>query len=496
MIGFIKNIIRILKRSNVMSYIFENIKVKNIEDKINLKRTATSDGKNNLPRPNSETFSNCENEALIYADELRNIQISKAVNYLNSIKDKIINSTAKLGQKNFYIDNFKNRVEQTLTVANGRLSNLKNSYLTHDKEVNNFKLDNDLSREPKSLSLMNILIGLAIIMVLFVVELQVNGNLLAPAMASGKKEGLAVAAAVAALNVFVSFVVGYYALKNLHHVKSLRKIISKISLSIYLIFIFYLNWSLGAYRAVHEETGANLKDLIMGNADTTVISGNPSAPWTVDLTFTSLILVFIGIGFAIASLIDGYLFDDPYPGYGNVGKLRNENKKEINRIREHLPTEINSIFKNEIRSTGEKRDNIISTTLRKDWVPNITHLENTFEGYRRYANQLDEAIDHTIGEYRSINGMYRSDSEPKYWKDEKGNMKTRYYELAENKKNPNSVFKDFEVLYLNKNQIEKQIEEYQNKIQSESNEYINKINLYNEEINKKIDSLREKYEIK
>ena len=75
-------------------------------------------------------------------------------------------------------------------------------------------------------------------------------------------------------------------------------------------------------------------------------------------------------------------------------------------------------------------------------------------------------------------------------------MKTRYYELAENKKNPNSVFKDFEVLYLNKNQIEKQIEEYQNKIQSESNEYINKINLYNEEINKKIDSLREKYEIK
>ena len=60
-----------------------------------------------------------------------------------------------------------------------------------------------------------------------------------------------------------------------------------------MIFIFYLNWSLGAYRAVHEETGANLKDLIMGNADTTVISGNPSAPWTVDLTFTSLILVFI-----------------------------------------------------------------------------------------------------------------------------------------------------------------------------------------------------------
>ena len=48
-----------------MTYDFENVKVKQIEDKINLIETATNDGKNNLPRSNSETFSNCENEAII-----------------------------------------------------------------------------------------------------------------------------------------------------------------------------------------------------------------------------------------------------------------------------------------------------------------------------------------------------------------------------------------------------------------------------------------------
>ena len=491
MIGFIRKLFNLVNNM----FKFEDVKVKVIEDKINLQNSATTDGKNNLPRSNSETFSTCENEALIFANELRNKQISKAVTYLNTIKDKIIDSTAKLGQKNFYIDNFKNRVEQSLTTAEGRLSNLKNSYLTHDREVRNFKLENNLDREPKSLTLMNVIIGLAVIGVLFVVELQVNGNLLAPAMASGKKEGLAIAASVAALNVFISFVVGYYALKNLHHVKSFKRIISKIGLSLYLIFIFYLNWALGAYRAVHEETGANLKDLIMGNAEATAISGNPAAPWTVDLTFTSLILVFIGIGFAIASLIDGYLFDDSYPGFGNVGKARNEDKKEINRIREHLATEIITIFKNEIKKTGEKRDTIISNTLRKEWVPNITYLENTFQDYRRFASQLSEAIDHTLTEYRAINGMYRTDPEPNYWKDEKGKMKIRCYDLSEEKSNPKIVFKDFEVLYLDKDQIEKKIEVYQNKIQSESNEYINKINSYNDEINKNVESLREKYVI-
>ena len=52
----INKIKRIFKKNN-MSYDFENIKVKALEDKISLKENATSDGKNNIPRSNSENFS-------------------------------------------------------------------------------------------------------------------------------------------------------------------------------------------------------------------------------------------------------------------------------------------------------------------------------------------------------------------------------------------------------------------------------------------------------
>ena len=480
-----------------MSYIFTNVNVRQIEDKINLKENATNDGKNNLPRSASETFSNCESEAIISADEFRNSQVSKAVDYLNSIKGKIIDSTAKLGQQHFYIDEFKNRIDQTLTTAEAKLSNLKSAYTTQNNEVRNFKLENKLNREPKSLTTFNIMIAMAVIAVLFYIELQVNANLLAPAMASGLKEGMAIAAAVAGLNVFVSFAVGFYALKNFHHIHSLRKNISKFGLSIYLIFITYLNWSLGAYRAIHEATGENLIDAIMGNNISTgsAIVGNPALPWSVDLTFTSLILVFVGIGFALASLIDGYLFNDPYPGYGSVGKDRNENQKEINRMREHLSSEITTLFKNEIQKTGESRDAIINNTLRNSWVPSVTSLENTFEGYRRFADQLSFALDHTIGEYRSFNSMFRTDPEPKYWRDENENIKTKFYELREEKVDPKIVFRDFAILYLDKDQIEKKIENYQNKIQDESNDYINKLNSYNEEVNKKIEDMRSRYDI-
>ena len=63
--------------------------------------------------------------------------------------------------------------------------------------------------------------------------------------------------------------------------------------------------------------------------------------------------------------------------------------------------------------------------------------------------------------------------------------------MSSDKINPEIVFKDYAVLYLNKDQIEKKIESYQNKIQDEANDFINKLNTYNDEINKKIGSIRE-----
>jgi hypothetical protein len=493
--NFLRNI-RNLFRGNKMSYDFNNVKVLQIEKKINLKDTATNDGKNNLPRSASETFSNCENEAIITADEFRNDQVSKAVDYLNSIKGKVIDSTAKLGQKNFYVDEFKNRIEQTLTAAEGKLSNLKSAYTTQNNEVRNFKLENKLNREPRSLTAMNILIGIGVIAILFTIETQVNATLLASAMGGGKGAGIAASGAVAGLNVFVSFAIGYYCLKNFHHVSRVRKLLSKIGLAIYLIFISYLNWMLGAFRATHDAGGASIADRVLGKVSANAVEvGNELMPWTVDLNFSSFVLIFVGIGFALASLIDGYLFDDPYPGFGSVGKDRNENHKEINRMREHLSSEITGLFKNEIRKTGEKRDAIINNTLRNDWVPSITALENTFEGYRRFSEELSFALDHTIGEYRTFNGMFRTDAEPKYWKDDNGKVKTKYYELREEKRDPEKVFRDFAVLYLNKDQIEKKIENYQNKIQDESNDFINKLNSYNEEVLKKIEDMRSRYDV-
>ena len=131
------------------------------------------------------------------------------------------------------------------------------------------------------------------------------------------------------------------------------------------------------------------------------------------------------------------------------------------------------------------------------WRKNVNDLEETFENYKRFARRIEFAIDHCCGEYRAINNQFRAATAelPKYWLDESGKMKNKYYELRPERKDPEQVFPGYNSLYLKKNEIEKNLESYQNKITEESNQYQAEVNSYREEVNKKVDSIISKYEV-
>ena len=132
---------------------------------------------------------------------------------------------------------------------------------------------------------------------------------------------------------------------------------------------------MGAFRANAEaikavkKFGASASD----TATQAVAEQGSALLWflgTVRFDVYPLILTFVGISFAIASLWDGYLFDDRYPGYGKVGKKRDENLKDIERVRRGLSTEVLSKFKKEIKDTSETRDKLISQNI-SDWMEHV-----------------------------------------------------------------------------------------------------------------------------
>jgi len=491
-----------IKRKNLMGYEFPLFKVAEIEKEINISKEAAQDGQNDIPRTESQTFSICENEAIAKCDALRQKEVSNAAKYLASIKDVIMNQAAELGKKHFFLNNLKANIEHTITEAKGKLSPLISSFKTEQRHVQNYKLEHKINREPHTLTPLNILISLGIIAFLFYFEMELNTRLLAPAMADGQLGGKAVASAVAILNVFVSFGAGYLLIKNIHHVRTLKRTIAQIGLFVYALFTIYLNGLMGAFRASAE---AKLKVKKFGkaaedsaNATVEVVTEQGSELlWflgTVEFGVYPIVLMFVGITFAVASLWDGYLFDDRYPGYGKVGKKRNEDIKEIERLRQALSSEVLLTFRKEIRNSSENRDKLIKINVT-EWSKNITNLENTFENYKRFATQLDDGIDHCIGEYRAINNKYRKSSEPKYWFDDNGKMRTRYYDLSSEKKDPEKVFPGYASLYLKKDEIDKELQVYQNKITEEANQYLGEVNAYQDEINKIVDDIRSKHEV-
>ena len=481
-------------RGNNMSFEFPLFQVAEIEKDINIAKEAAQDGKNDIPRSDSQTFSICENEAIAKCDELRQKEVSKAAQYLSSIKNTIINQTAELGKKHFFLDNIKASVKQTITEVKGRLAPLHDSFKTEQKHVKNYKLEHNINREPHTLTLISILISLGIIAFLFYFEMELNKNLLAPAMRTGGMGGQAVASAVAILNVFVSFGAGYLFIKNIHHIRSFKRRLAQIGLFIYTLFIIYINGVMGAFRANAEAIKA-VKKFGASASDTTtqaIVEQGNALLWflgTVRFDVYPLILTFVGITFAIASLWDGYLFDDRYPGYGKVGKKRDEDLKNIDRYLHAFPTEVLAKFKKEIKDTSETRDKLISFNVA-EWSKNVSCLENTFENYKRFSTQLDDGIDHCIGEYRAINNKFRKpSSEPKYWFDDNGKMRTRYYDLRPEKKDPEKVFPGYSSLYLKKDEIEQELEKYQNKITEEANQYLAALNTYQDEINKIVEEV-------
>ena len=146
-----------------MRFKFPMFKVKELEEEIKLKESALNDGKENLPKTSSENKSDCENEAVIKCGELRSKSIAAAVEFVETFKKKIINHEAELGKKHFFIESIKNRLENTLNTAKGSLSNLKDQFDIQDKEVKNFRLENNINRDPQSLTFTKIIMGIGLV---------------------------------------------------------------------------------------------------------------------------------------------------------------------------------------------------------------------------------------------------------------------------------------------------------------------------------------------
>ncbi len=380
-------------------------------------------GRREVPSSDEISLSEAEMDITDRINNSINTEILKAE---TSLKDKEtkINKLEEDIARNRFADMKSDLSTKLGIIFNNFENKLQNSYeewLLHRREYNTFKTDHRLTRPYNHKSLLRKTISLVLVAGIMIFEIFANSRFLSSALVGGANQAIVLSMSIAFINVFVSFLIGQSVARQLNHFKLNRKIIFGIVLSIYCLFAIWLNFSVGAYRALAESyvMSTTLSGNVLDPATVINFGAQAMQPWNEIsiLDPTAWSLVIMGITFAAIGIADGYQFDDVYPGYGKVGKKMTDDKETYLSTEQKAVNDANKEYDTIIKAAKdfEAADDIDRNT----WSNLINECEDIYRGYSKWINHVqDQVLQHCISHYRKSNKKWRKTPAPNYFNDE------------------------------------------------------------------------------
>ncbi len=297
--------------------VIPELKLSGIITVINPRENGANDGSRNYPETEAHQFSETENlivheaeEYLKTVDDLANkeftdIRRKAAPLSLTEIEDDF--SDLKMAAKKEY-------GRQILQVR-PELVNLRAEERRELRNLKLFKEQNSLRRLAKYPE--SRIFHLAIILVCLAGEAGANTYFFAAGTDLGYLGGFLSALVVSIANLLFSFTTGAIALRYMHHVIRLKAVIGG----------FFLALWMGTMGVFHLLV-AHYRDLLLSDPNHAMLGAWDSlraAPFGLE-SMESYIVMIIGLVISVIFLLDGYSFDDAYPGYGKADR---EYKKKL-----------------------------------------------------------------------------------------------------------------------------------------------------------------------
>ena len=411
MFGFLKNIFTPKSLETTTDRLFADwdlISYEELLEHFDVENQAVRRGKENAPAKEAVTHDDFHNSLTIRYKKLIASRIKEISNRFDALESRADKSLEDIKFLNDAKTQFSNQLDEKLenylpliTDANSKVRSLK-------EEVNEFKEKNKLKRDasyPDS-KLMSYFILLALLMI----ESFINGTLFASGSAQGIFGGWSIAILISAVNVIFGFMVGAFWGKLSWSVHKSVKAIGVFGFMIWGAVTSVFNLCVGHVRSIYEEGKLTPDDNPWVEGFESFVA-NPIGLYD----FTSWILVFIGILFAIIALFDGIKIDDQYPGYGTI-------VRKLKDAQTNLFEEVDDLKE----SAGELYDDFLSrgdSAIRKLGQDAIDlregHAfvkERVEKEYPKYCSYYSENFKRLIGSYRNFNLESRSDEAPKYFK--------------------------------------------------------------------------------
>ena len=317
--GRLLNVLRSRRDYVPSTLTFPQLDFPAMAERLRLAERGEENGKENRPQSGATQLDRAETEIIDIAQQ----EYARAVDiYRHGLEtyDRRIHGTVidTLGVQ--IVGESQNAVSEYISVAHqatDEISLYRRNLDEVEKEFEDFRASNKLIRGCRSPHGHFIHVG--VILLILLVDLIVNGYFLSSREEFGLLGGVLQAIIVAGTNVLLGGFAGRLAVPNLVHKSPWRRIGGLITLAVLSMLILGLNLSFAHYRDVFT--------LGMDNPEQRALEGVIGKPFVLH-DIKSWWLAGIGLIFAFISLIDGFKWDDPYPGYGDVARRRDARREE------------------------------------------------------------------------------------------------------------------------------------------------------------------------
>ena len=407
----------IQKRKNVETHrvtipngLFPVIVPEEIDNACHIKKTAQDEGSKELPlteqiSPSGTGEQAIDTEIQRVVTGYHSTALSRVAHLDNFIESEKMEALQAASSVRLLPQEFNQEINSYLAKNHTEYQHLKDDFVTTREEYVRFKKENHLERtancRPQSKKTLSIALGAALILI----EAMFNCTFFSTNLEGGLLQGFLYAAIASALNVGVMGFIGYKGARYINHVS--KKWIGYVSITFATAYAIWLGLMVAHFREA-------LQMVAIESAATQAYQNFLSSPFGL-MDIQSWFLLILTLACGAVAAIDGYSFDDPYPGFSEIEskfkRIRDDWSDYLEDRRAYFAS-LQQQFVQKITETVELCDgNLVSMEKA------LQEKTGSLYAYDSALRSADKAYQTLVSMYRSENQKSRTTPSPKYFMD-------------------------------------------------------------------------------
>jgi hypothetical protein len=278
---------------------------------------------------------------------------------------------------------------------------------SREEEFRLFRQRHGLTRPPRYTAPEERTLALLLLLVFVLLESILNGMFFAEGSEAGLIGGVVQALVLSTLNVGAASLYALYGYPYLFHRERASRVVGALATVLFIVWLLSLNIAIGHYRDLFIAGGGTvlMTDLLHRLTSQPLLLSDAK----------SLILVLLGIGLGLASVIDLVARRDRYPGYAAVAADR---QRATERYAEENARCLAGIM--ELRDRAVDDMTAAVQLIRDSQLGMLRAVEGRFrahQNYLSYLQQLGGVHQRLVQRYRELNRRVRRGEAPAYFQE-------------------------------------------------------------------------------